>query len=96
MSARLVDGRSSFHLACQMGLEDVVRAMLERNAENKQRVVAEAKALSTEAKEPEGEATDQGADLVCRTKFHPAVVSRLIWSCRCGSHRTTTGLSMTE
>ncbi|KIO24998.1 hypothetical protein M407DRAFT_211285 [Tulasnella calospora MUT 4182] len=47
MTSRMVDGRCSLHLAAQMGLPKVVKALLEKNEKNK----AEKEAKEKEAKE---------------------------------------------
>ncbi|KAG8904230.1 hypothetical protein FRC00_014169 [Tulasnella sp. 408] len=54
MTARMVDGRCSLHLAAQMGLSKVVKALLERSEKNK----AENEAKEREAKEKERKEKD--------------------------------------
>ncbi|KAG8888933.1 hypothetical protein FRC00_014621, partial [Tulasnella sp. 408] len=54
MTSRMVDGRGALHLAAQMGLPKVVKALLEKSEKNK----AEKEAKEKEAKENEGKDKD--------------------------------------
>ena len=56
MTARLVGGRTSLHLAAQMGNVTIVTKMLERSAYNKEKVEEDKRKLedAAAAKEPEG------------------------------------------
>ncbi|KAG8895673.1 hypothetical protein FRC01_012258, partial [Tulasnella sp. 417] len=54
MTSRMVDGRCSLHLAAQMGLPKVIKALLEKSEKNK----AEKEAKEKEAKENEGKDKD--------------------------------------
>ncbi|KIO24999.1 hypothetical protein M407DRAFT_95154 [Tulasnella calospora MUT 4182] len=54
MTSRMVDGRCSLHLAAQMGLPKVVKALLEKSEKNK----AEKEAKEMEIKESEGKDKD--------------------------------------
>ncbi|TDL26647.1 ankyrin [Rickenella mellea] len=73
MTARLVDGRTSLHLAAQYDLPEVVGAMLERSgfnekeAEEKERAEKEAKAIEEE-KDADGDSTmaddDDGSEAI--------------------------------
>ncbi|KAG9049850.1 hypothetical protein FS837_008900 [Tulasnella sp. UAMH 9824] len=54
MTSRMVDGRGALHLAAQMGLPEVVKALLEKSEKNK----AEKEAKENEVKENEGKDKD--------------------------------------
>ncbi|KAG8894313.1 hypothetical protein FRC00_009125, partial [Tulasnella sp. 408] len=54
MTARMVDGRCSLHLAAQMGLSKVVKALLEKSEKNK----AESEAKESESKQNERDGND--------------------------------------
>lgn len=60
MTARLVDGRCSLHLAAQMDQERVVVALLEKSAKNK--IEQEEKEKAEKAKAKDGDVDMKDAD----------------------------------
>lgn len=77
MTARLVDGRTALHLACQLGLEDVVVAMLQKSVKNKDEAEAREKAVSLR-KEGETKAVKEHDEKVGLRQISPTMAHRAL------------------